>query len=320
MKVNTLILAILLSTIIISCEENFNPLGEYSERYVMNCIMKADTNFQIATVSQSYLNNSIDPYDNETDPFIDNVYLRLWYEDEVYIFKDSILTRENTDRYDSPVKIYYLDNLNPAPGKEIEIEALLPNGRRLNSKTFIPSKPKKSTKGTSDIIPPTETEDLRIQWENNLDGLTYHPKLSVVYNKTENGARVRKTAEVPIAYYESEGELFPIYPNPSPSRNISIDMNDFNRFMNSLSEGDENKRDYEFMFVIVDILAFDRNLSLYYASSNTVLDEYSIKLDEADFSNIDGGYGVFGSFVKGVFTMKFTTEYLETLGYRNGFD
>ena len=320
MKKYTLILAILLAAFIISCEDNFNPLGEYSERYVLNCVVKPDTNLQIATVSQSYLNNSIDPYDNTTDPFIENVYLRLWYDDEVYIFKDSILTRENTDRYETPVKIYYLDNLDPKPGSELEIEALLPNGRRLNSKTLIPVKPKKVAASSSRIIPPEETDDIRIQWESDIQGLTYHPKLYVVYNKTENGSRVRKTESVPVEYYNDGGILRPIYPAASASRNLSIDMDDFNRFMESISEGVENKRDFEFMFMIVEVLAFDRNLSLYYASSNTVLDEYSIKLDEADFTNIDGGFGVFGSFVKGLFTIKFTTEYLETLGYRNGFD
>ncbi len=320
MRLNTLLLAILVGVVIISCEDNFNPLGEYSERYVLNCVVKSDTNLQVATVTQSYLGSSVDPYENKSDPFVDGVYLRLWYDDEVYIFKDTIITDMTSGLYNTPVKAYYVDNLVPEPGKDMEIEALLPNGRRLNANSTVPARPRKESGVGAVSIPPTDTDIITVQWYSDVDGLTYHPKLTVVYFKSENGVRARNEKQVPIEYYNNDGEMSPIYASPSSSRNINISMDDMTKLMKSISEGDENKRAYEFMFVIIEVLAFDRNLSLYYASSSTILDEYSIKLDETDFTNVDGGFGVFGSYSKGTMVLKFDTEYLETMGYRNGLD
>jgi hypothetical protein len=319
MKLKRFIMPLLFAAVFVSCEENFNPLGEYSERYVLNCVVKADTSLQVATISQSYLGGSVDPFENTADPSLENVFLRLWYEDEVYIFKDSVITRQDTSRYDTPVKVYYLDNLKPEPGGEFEIEALLSNGRRLNAKTRIPARPKKTLTGTSNVIPPEDGDEIKLFWQSDELGLLYHPRIHFLYIKTENGARVMKKAYLPVDYYNDGGNLTPIYPIPSQARNLSIKMSTITRLMNAISEGDDNKRDYEFLYAAVELIVFDRNLSLYFASSNTILDEYSIKLDETDFTNVDGGYGLFGSLVKGVFTIKFDTEYLQNFGYRNGF-
>jgi hypothetical protein len=319
MKMKLYLVSTLILLVIVSCDESFDPLGEYSERYVMNCIVKADTNLQVATITQSYL-NGIDPYGNDQNPTIDNVYLRLWYDDEVYIFRDTILDRTDTSRYDTPVKTYYVNNLKPKAGSELEIEAVLPNGRRLQSSTRLPGAIRKNADATSRIIPPEEGSEVKLSWNSDQLGLVYHPRLYIVYNHTTSLGVIRKRAYVPLGFYNEGGSEFPIYASPGSTRNLTIGMDIINRVLDGISEGDENKRNYEIMFLIVELIAFDKNLSIYYSSTSTVLDEYSIKLDETDFSNIKGGFGVFGSYNKGLFTVKFQTEYLQNYGYRNGFE
>lgn len=317
---NTFISVAILSLLFISCKEDFNPLGEYSERYSLNCVIKVDTSFQVATVTQSYLGQTTDPFENTQDPFVDFVYIRMWYKGEVYIFNDSSITRTDKSRYNTDIKFYYINNLNPQPGNDLEIEALLPNGRRLKSVTRIPARASKKYGSFENKIPPEIGDIMHLQWTSDETNLVYHPRLYIIYNKTENGVQYRKSVPVPLEYYKKGGEEIPIYPNPSATPYVNIKMETINKLMKSISDGDEEKRHYEFMYCILEVITYDKNLSLYNSSSNTVLDDYSIKLDETDYTNITGGFGVFGSLVKSTFIIKFNTPYLESFGYRNGFE
>jgi hypothetical protein len=65
----------------------------------------------------------------------------------------------------------------------------------------------------------------------------------------------------------------------------------------------------------------DRNLSAYYSSVAKIGDSFSLRLDEVDFSNIEGGFGIFGSLNVQKLVMFFREGYLEeNFGYRNEYD
>jgi hypothetical protein len=90
--------------------------------------------------------------------------------------------------------------------------------------------------------------------------------------------------------------------------------------MKEISGDDPNKDHYIILTAIIDLLVFDRNLSGYYSSVASISDEFSIRLDEIDFSNIDGGFGVFGSYYKQSFVLFFDKLYVESFGYVYGLD
>ena len=65
-----------------------------------------------------------------------------------------------------------------------------------------------------------------------------------------------------------------------------------------------------------EIKVFDKNLSTYYLSSGRLFDNYSVRLDTKDFSNISGGYGIFGSFIVQKISVLFSDEYLSIFGLK----
>ena len=66
---------------------------------------------------------------------------------------------------------------------------------------------------------------------------------------------------------------------------------------------------------MLELYVFDRNLSGYYASVGKIGDSFSIRLDEIDFSNVEGGFGVFGSYISQKLAIAFDEEYINSFGY-----
>jgi len=83
-----------------------------------------------------------------------------------------------------------------------------------------------------------------------------------------------------------------------------------------ISEGDPVKSDYTINeYVYVEVLSFDNNLTRYYSSTQT-LDNLSISVDENDYTNINGGFGIFASMMKDTYRLKFFSQFITTLGYK----
>ena len=86
--------------------------------------------------------------------------------------------------------------------------------------------------------------------------------------------------------------------------------------LNTISEG-KNKNNFVILSAILEIKVFDKNLSAYYLSVGRLVDDYSIRLDSREFSNIQGGFGIFGSYYNQKMAIVFDDEYLKILGYDN---
>ena len=82
-----------------------------------------------------------------------------------------------------------------------------------------------------------------------------------------------------------------------------------------MSGNNPNKKSYSVVEMQITVITYDKNLASYYSSLQEGVDGFTVKLDQPDFSNIKGGYGIFGSYVKRTWVLKFTKEYLKQFGY-----
>ncbi len=180
-----------------SCDQSLNPKGDYYERYVLNCILCGDTTYQAAVISHSYEVDGYDPYTNTTDPAVIGADLRLWYNDSVFVFRDSVVSRTGNSRYNDSLRIYYLNNIHIDFNKPIEIEALLPNGRRLKSSTTSAKEIIFDDKNSSKVIPPVNTPLIDVYWNINETNGFYFPTFTVTYFKDVNGQPEKHTINMP---------------------------------------------------------------------------------------------------------------------------
>jgi virulence-associated protein VapD len=58
------------------------------------------------------------------------------------------------------------------------------------------------------------------------------------------------------------------------------------------------------------------NLSRYVSSTNQAFDDLTVTVNEADFTNVEGGLGIFGAYVNKIYdNIQFQENYIESFGY-----
>lgn len=311
-----LILLFISGIINFSCSEDLNPFQGYKEKYALNCVIRGDSLSQFASVTSSFPSDK-QFSENPSDRFLKNVDVRLWCGDEVYRFRDSTF-KATIYGYETEINAYYIDHFITNPDDELEIEALLPNGKRLKSKTKMPKKIsiEKSVSDTS--IPSKDGQNLFVRWTSAGDDLIYAPEVSIYYKKA--GVSKGMAKKVPLEYIKQSGKYYPNFASPSKQKFITVKMDAIRRALEEISLGDENKQNYTIFTMIVHIHAYDKNLSEYYVSTSQTLDQFSVNLDAVDYSNIDGGFGIFGSYYSKQYVIKFNREFIGSFGYKVGIE
>ncbi len=316
MKIKFLIAVSLIVFVSISCDENFNPFGEYKEKYILTCLLDGNSNYQVATLSKSYFTGTFSPYDNTTDPALESAEIRVWVSDSVYLFKDSTTQRLDTSHYNTPFKFYYTNKVKPTFGKVVEIEALLPSGKKLRSSTVTPNDISFSNQNPN-VIPPVNNNFLVFSWQSQSTYTFYDIRIIVTYYKNESGTNIKYEKEIPITYKTQGGADEPIYPLAGRQTFVSYPMDVITKFMESISGGDADKSNYTVEIKPkVEVLVMDEALSRYYSSTSESLNDLTVRLDENDYTNIEGGFGIFGTYLaKRYSAISFVASYIQSFGY-----
>ena len=299
-----------------SCDEDFNPYAEYKESYALTCILKSDSAFQVVTLSHSYPPGEFDPGNGAVDPAIMGADIRIWYDDSVYVFKDSSITRTDTSRYSTPFRFYFNNRFKVKTNKNIEIEVLLQNGRRLKAHSTTPGEIFFQDESTV-LIPPVNKNIVQFYWNPLSEGTFFSSKFKLRYHQSINGVPVEKIKEIPIRYIQRGYEFEAIFPEPDNASTIVYKMDAVTRALNEISDGDPNKHNYSvFEFPVFDLIAFDLPSSRYISSTGQSFDDLTVSVNVADYTNIEGGFGVFGSYNKKNYDrIRFLKDYIESFGY-----
>jgi len=319
-------LALLIIIFTVSCKDELDPFGETNEKYVMNCILRADTSYQVLTLSHSYSTGNFDPYSNTTDPAVKGAIIRLWEgNDKVSFFTDTTIARDPASPYKTPYTLYQARGIQPNENTVIDIEAILPSGKKLTATGTVPLKPvftKLGQGGEGDTLVPTPGKDyIKAKWGMTVAPKTtiYLPRVYIVYKVIENGVEVRKIKLIPKGYFTYSGIEYPEYPGLTYYPWITIEMSVINRCMAEISAGDDDKSKYKIYAMVVDVVSLDKNLAAYYSATNKNKDPYAVKLYETDYTNIAGGFGVFGISCLAGTTIDISAPYVRTFGYEHGY-
>ena len=308
--------SILLFLVIIgiySCNDVVNPNAPFRERFILNGIMRNDTSYQVVTLSHSYQPDNFDPLNYKEDPAIINAEVNIYYKAKLFHMRDTSIARTDTSRYTTPLHFYYNDQLKPEPNEDIEIDAILPNGLLLQSLTTTPNVPEQHFFDLSSdtLIPNKDRTAIKISWPG-LDGNIFAPDLYIVY--FINGDATEYHKKLPLYYNDGSDE--PIYASPSKNHMIYLDMATIEKTLFDIPPKGADRANYSVTAIRIDLLVYDKFISTYYSSIKQGLDGFTVKLDIPDYTNIKGGFGVFGSVFKTSFYIKFNFGYIKSLGFR----
>ena len=318
-------LLLIISLSIISCEENFSPKADFKDEYVLNSIISGDANagnyIEFISLSKVYNVEGLNPYLNKTDPTVLGAEVTLRQNDITFKCVQDTITRFDTSRYNSPYIYYASPSLQINANDQFWISVKLPNGKTLSGYTrmprpFVPTFSYPFNSGvTTQINRFLWGNSWQIIWENYTNDI-FFPKLTLIYQKKINDSTTSTYAkEVPYKYIDRNGTIEPVYPTYVNNYNISYDFDAIDSTMKQISAGDPNKQNYKVISFMFQMLEFDPNLSNYYSSTHGYLDNFSIRLDESIFSNINGGIGIVGSKMITKMSFPVNHNYASTFGY-----
>lgn len=304
--------------ILSACEEDFNPKSDFRERYILNLIIRPDTTVQVATLYRSYTVGGYDPLTNTDDPAICGADIRIIHDDKVFILTDTLKTRIDSSRYNTPFRFYYCRNFTPVPNKQILVRCQLPNGKILRATTMLP-KPLEIESGSDRLIPVEGKSNFKFSWKKADDGLWYQPKLRLLYKTREGENYIPHTKEIYLM--DKTGDSYGKPYSPSISRNnaITFEKAALDSAMRSIKNDNPGYTGIYYIYgCSLEVLIFDKNLSGYYSSIHGYLDNLSVRLDGSDYTNVEGGYGILGSYIKGTMGAGITEDYIREMGYSVG--
>lgn len=313
-KICRIALLLFVTLVIVSCNEDFNPFKESEPKFILTSILRSDTTYQTAYLSKSYFTNSSNLYANDIDPSIIGADIRVWYKDSVYVFRDTSVDRTDS-LYKTDFNFYYSDIFKVSKKEPIEIEVLLSNGKRLKSKSITPDEINFTESEV--LIPPVSKDFIQINWENTTLVTFYTYKLVINYTENENGNVQKLTKEIPLNYIIENGLQKPIYPKPTIRTYAIYQLSTITEAMKEISNGSDLKSNYSINEnLIFELIAYDENVSKYISSTSGAFDGLTVRVNELDFTNINGGLGIFGSFINENYnSLRFQRNFVESFGY-----
>ena len=300
---------------IYSCNDVVNPNAPFRERYILNGIIRNDTSYQIVTLSHSYQPNNFDPLSYKTDPAVINAEVNIYYQNKLFHMRDTSVIRTDSSHYTTPVHFYYNNQLKPDANEDIEIDALLPNGLLLQSMTKTPDvrEPGFFDSSSDSLVPNKNTTRIRVSWQE-LTGNLYFPNMYIVYFIKGDTTEYHK--ELPLTYVaQNDGSDEPIYPSPTKNNYIYLDMSTIEETLLDIPPQGADKANYSVIGIGINLLIYDEFISKYYSSIQQGLDGFTVKLDSPDYTNIKGGFGVFGTVFNTNYHLRFNYSYLRSLGF-----
>ncbi|MEJ2616208.1 MAG: DUF4249 family protein [Ignavibacteriaceae bacterium] len=218
-----ILIIFIISVLIISCENDLTPVVNFKQQYALNCIIRGDTTLQYAAILRSF---SKEDFSTES-AFVPGALLKLSYDGKDYFFRDTSSGGPDNIAY------YYLKDFKPKKGKQLKIEADLPDGTVLKSSTQTADPAILIFEGDKNIPPENLSNVFSINWRLiNYYGepLYFKPFLYIVYRKNINGTTVYMQKEVPVQYNTQDGKYIPVYPKISLSNSIEYSMDAINEY------------------------------------------------------------------------------------------
>lgn len=295
------------ASILVSCDSEFNPKGSYEERVVLYSILMTRTDTQYVRLYTTYDPPAFDPQEVTNEQPIRNATVVVRQGGTAYQFRDTMVTRDDPQRYGGLVPAYVAYPFRVTGSQVYSMSVESPTHGSITASTTVPGR------GDITVLNPFVLRSPQSFNENIIISARISPpargfllKMFIDYEVRFNQIWSPRRVEVPREVVETgEGRRF-VYPQLVRRTTVPVSAGSLNAesvvFTRAGYEavlqqlfndfGSENLR---FSQVVLVLTQVDENLYTYYNLANGFQDEFSIRTDQPDYSNIRGGYGVFGS-------------------------
>ena len=283
------------------CDISFNPKGDYTEKAVVYSILDPTKKTQFARVFRTYNVEGVDASQNTVDPQVRNASVLVFDErGQSYVFKDSLLKRDATDRYATDIVLYYSNQLATTSGVHYRLEVTIPGFGKSTAEVTVPEPFIIFVNGGRARAVLADSTNLCNCVQVSVFGgrgakgqLTRFFVDFVVKKKGQKDVILRR--EVPLAQRRlADGSVVAVFPQPDRGTYMEFPLPIFLELVGDVLHTDPGAEITVGEATFISY-ALDPSLYNYYLIAHGFGDPFSVRLDSPDFSNIQNGVGVFGA-------------------------
>ncbi len=294
---------------LLGCEATFTPNGPYTEKMVVYAILSTQSDTQFVRVYTTYDPSQFHPELNKVDNVIRDAQVSVSQTSSTVAYRDTTVTRVDKTRYQDDIGAYVANPFNIEPGKSYNLSVVTKNNGTATASMDVPDK------GTVEVFNryvlrggPDEKDPIVVRAWIRFATRGFLVRYFLDVDEYENGQWTSQKLELPTALYQNaDGSNVFTYPllqrrrsDPVDSQTpvIEITTIPFAAYQAGLADIYSNHTStIKVKGVLFTLTQVERNLYSYYSVANSFQDANTIRLDVPDWSNIRGGYGVFGAMV-----------------------
>ena len=291
----------------LGCDSAFDPRGPLDQKIVTFSVLSTDRDIQLVRVQLNYMPPSNDPLSQPSDLPITDARVTLESGGRSYVFRDTSITRWDTQRYPTKIRAYYLSRFTPQRGKSYQLTISSPTYGLVVGNITMPESPKFGLDGQTRFVldePNKYGPAVPLIFTGQLSKHTkgYVARLILYYDVMKSGAWQEEAVEIPISSYDSAAYNMnmPVYPKmtvaSATSGAAATYRNGYYKGALNMVNARYQSTQVIFKWATFVVLQADTSLYDYYANTHAVQDPFSIRLDEPLVSSVNGGIGLIGAY------------------------
>jgi hypothetical protein len=294
----------------VSCNQPFDPRAPLDQQMVLYTVLSTDRDAQFVRVEKNYMPSGFDPTEYALENAVNDAIVTITQSAKLFQCRDTVLSRPDTTRYASPLRLYALAPFTPQRGTKYNILVQSRSLGMASSAVTIPQTPTLTedysaigilqntiTRQPSDLI------KYSVLLSNESKG--YMARLYIYYDVLKGSEWVEERVEVPAGTWSDDVNYYgidkPLYPQMSPSPQTGLVSIAYkNGFLQTVVKDlttaryANNKIIYK--WVVLAVLQAEQNLYNYFVSIQEYRDARSIRLDEPMYTRVNGGLGLAGGY------------------------
>lgn len=285
------------------CENPFSPKGPFQDRLVVYSILSPGSTIQYVRVFTTYNPPGFNPLESTSSNQIANASVSISSGGSVIAFRDTVLPRTELGRYQDSIRAYVAFPVNLVRGAVYTLTVSAPSYDTVTATMTIPDQGFLDIANKPAVTDPVKVpEDITINAIPKEEEQGHVVRLFLEYEIAANPG-VFLTEEVPalITNYKDCTTFDATYPEirRKQAGNIretwTFPQQNYQRAILKVLKEHEPQV-VNFHRVFATMTQADQNLYSYLSLVNGFNDQFSIRVDRPNFTNIRGGFGLFGSF------------------------
>ncbi|MBI4429518.1 MAG: DUF4249 family protein [Ignavibacteriales bacterium] len=303
MKNMRIALGILALWCVPACEENFSPMAPYEPRMVVYGILNAASDTQMVRVYTSYYPPDNDPRKNPDENPVTDAVVTLVQGTTTLVLSDTVVQRYDKSRYLSDIFAYYIAPVNLTRGGTYTLNVVSPTTGSVSSTVAVPGKASLylSDRDILHVVGPwLSNQPIALQVTLSPQAAAYAVRFFMYFTSSRIGPGEHR-AEVPVNINKkcSAGSVLfetafgGITEKRSGAPQVTMNFPALSYQITSYMQS--YNWDARFVRAVFLVTQYDESLFNYASLVNEYKDKHYIRADELDYTNIQGGVGIFGS-------------------------